>query len=40
VIAYFLYKAREKRKKKDLGVEIKSYEEILKEVENDYIYYE
>jgi len=40
VIAYFLYKAREKNKKKDMGEEEKSYEDILEETGDEYIYYE
>ncbi len=35
VIAYFLYKTREKNKPKNL-----TYEEILKESGNEYIYFE
>ena len=38
VIAYFLYKAREK-KKKSISKEI-SYEEVLKEVGGEYVYFE
>jgi len=38
VIAYFLYKTREK-KKKQISKEI-SYEEILKELGDEYVYFE
>jgi len=38
VIAYFLYKAREK-KKKNISKKV-SYEEILKELGGEYVYFE